>query len=240
MAYGGNRHQNNRHGRARAECKHDLRVDRVSRFVSVDHKHQDEGHRQQHAADENFEQQITPCPHPAGLSCVGRIGLVLPISPDDQNRGDCQYARVRTRDQVELNFPRDPNHGAMVSLAQSASLVTEVTLNATHGRAGLVPMRRNVMISTAEMRISMTRQDRIVRDPQVCGGDPVFRGTRVTLRTVLASLAAGDSVDEILVDFPPLKPEDVQAAIEFAAASAGEDLPVPPTPQIGPQAPQSR
>jgi len=52
----------------------------------------------------------------------------------------------------------------------------------------------------------------------------------VTLRTVLASLAAGDSTVEILDDFPTLKPEDVQAAIAFAAASAEEDLPVRPIP----------
>jgi hypothetical protein len=44
---------------------------------------------------------------------------------------------------------------------------------------------------------------------------------------VLASLAAGDSAEEILSDFPSLKPEDIQAAIAFAAASAEEDLPVP-------------
>ena len=88
--------------------------------------------------------------------------------------------------------------------------------------------------------ILMTHEDRIVRDPQICGGEPVFRGTRVTLRTVLASLAAGDSADEILADFPSLKIEDVQAAIEFAAASAAEDLPVPPTPQIAPQPPHAR
>jgi uncharacterized protein (DUF433 family) len=55
----------------------------------------------------------------------------------------------------------------------------------------------------------------------------VFKGTRVTLRTVLASLAGGDSADEILTDFPSLKAEDVQAAIAFAAASAEEDLRVP-------------
>jgi uncharacterized protein (DUF433 family) len=78
----------------------------------------------------------------------------------------------------------------------------------------------------------MNHEDKIVRDPQVCGGEPVFRGTRVTLRTVLASLAAGDSIEEILADFPALKAEDVQAAIAFAAASAEEDLPVPATPQI--------
>ncbi len=75
-------------------------------------------------------------------------------------------------------------------------------------------------------------KDRIVRDIQVCGGEPVFRGTRVTLRTVLASLAAGDTAEEILSDFPTLKPEDIQAAIAFAAASAEEDLPVPTVPLI--------
>lgn len=78
----------------------------------------------------------------------------------------------------------------------------------------------------------MNHQDRIVRDSQICGGQPVFRGTRVSLRTVLASLAAGDSTEAILADFPALKAEDVQAAIAFAAASASEDLPVPATPQV--------
>jgi uncharacterized protein (DUF433 family) len=74
--------------------------------------------------------------------------------------------------------------------------------------------------------------DRIVRDAGVCGGEPVSKGTRVTLRTVLASLADGDSAQEILSDFPTLKQEDVQAAISFAAASAEEDLPVPAIPDI--------
>ena len=75
-------------------------------------------------------------------------------------------------------------------------------------------------------------EGRIVRNPQVCGGEPVFRGTRVTLRTVLASLAAGDTVDAIVADFPGLKPADIRAAIAFAAASAEEDLPVPAVPHI--------
>jgi len=73
---------------------------------------------------------------------------------------------------------------------------------------------------------------RIMRNPKICGGEPVFKGTRVTLRTVLASLAAGDSAKEILAEFPTLKPEDIQAAIAFAAASAEEDLPVPAAPRI--------
>ena len=74
--------------------------------------------------------------------------------------------------------------------------------------------------------------ERIVRDKRICGGEPVFKGTRVTLRTVLASLADGDSAEEILADFPALKAEDIQAAIAFAAASAEEDLPVSEVPHI--------
>jgi len=72
----------------------------------------------------------------------------------------------------------------------------------------------------------MKYQDRIVRDPRICGGDPVIKGTRVPLRTILASLAEGDTADEILQDFPTLTEDDMRAAIAFAAASAEEDLPV--------------
>lgn len=78
----------------------------------------------------------------------------------------------------------------------------------------------------------MNYVQRIHRDLQICGGQPVFRGTRVLLRTVLASLAEGDTTEEILAAFPTLKPEDVQAAIAFAAASAEEDLPIPAVPSI--------
>ena len=66
----------------------------------------------------------------------------------------------------------------------------------------------------------------------VCGGETVIRGTRVTLRTLLASLAEGATVDEILADFPSVSAEDVQAVIAFAAASAEEDLPFPPMPKV--------
>jgi uncharacterized protein (DUF433 family) len=66
----------------------------------------------------------------------------------------------------------------------------------------------------------------------VCGGETVIRGTRVSLRTLLASLAEGATVDEILADFPSVSAEDVQAVIAFAAASAEEDLPVPPMPKV--------
>ena len=72
----------------------------------------------------------------------------------------------------------------------------------------------------------------IVRDSQICGGDPVIRGTRVTIRTILASLAEGATIDQILKDFPTLTEKDVRAVIAFAAASAEEDLPTPSVPSI--------
>ena len=73
----------------------------------------------------------------------------------------------------------------------------------------------------------MKYKDRIVRDPLICGGEPVIAGTRVTLRTILASLSDGDTTSTILTEFPTLTEEDVRAAIAFAADSAREDLPIP-------------
>ena len=72
----------------------------------------------------------------------------------------------------------------------------------------------------------------ILRDPSICGGEPVIRGTRVTLRTVLASLSEGARIEEILADFPSLTQENVRAVIAFAASSAHEDLPVGAVPSL--------
>ena len=78
--------------------------------------------------------------------------------------------------------------------------------------------------------MTINYQVRIARDPGVCGGEPVIKGTRVTLRTILASLAEGATGKEIIEDFPTLTEEDIRAVIAFAASSAEEDLPVPEIP----------
>jgi uncharacterized protein (DUF433 family) len=80
--------------------------------------------------------------------------------------------------------------------------------------------------------MSQSTNGRIIRDSQVCGGEPIFKGTRVSLRTVLASLADGDTPEKIIAAFPSLTKDDVQAAIAFAAASAEEDLPTPAVPDV--------
>ncbi|MBF0612358.1 MAG: DUF433 domain-containing protein [Magnetococcales bacterium] len=59
----------------------------------------------------------------------------------------------------------------------------------------------------------------IIRDPSICGGVPVIKGTRVTLRTILASLAEGSSPEEIVAAFPSLTLEDVRVVIAFGSVS---------------------
>jgi uncharacterized protein (DUF433 family) len=73
----------------------------------------------------------------------------------------------------------------------------------------------------------MKFHDHLTRDPSVCGGQPVVKGTRVLVRTILGYLAHGESIDLILRDFPSLTELDVRAVIAFAAAAASEDLPAP-------------
>jgi len=70
------------------------------------------------------------------------------------------------------------------------------------------------------------------RRADVCGGEPVLKGTRVTVRTILASLAEGATVEEILADFPTVTAPAVRAVIAFAAASAEEDMPVSAAPVV--------
>jgi uncharacterized protein (DUF433 family) len=55
-------------------------------------------------------------------------------------------------------------------------------------------------------------RERIVRNPKICAGEARFSGTRVLVRTVLGSLAAGDSPEAILEAFPSLAADDVKAA----------------------------
>lgn len=78
----------------------------------------------------------------------------------------------------------------------------------------------------------MNYRDHIIRDKKVCGGQPVIKGTRIPLRTVLASLAEGATIEEILNDYPTLSRNDVRAAISFVAQSAEEDLPLPGVPSV--------
>lgn len=73
----------------------------------------------------------------------------------------------------------------------------------------------------------MSYGDFITVVPRICGGEPVLRGTRVPLRTILGSLAESDSIEQIVHSIPSVTEEAVRAVISFAAASAFDDLPTP-------------
>lgn len=58
---------------------------------------------------------------------------------------------------------------------------------------------------------------RITLDPAVMGGRPCIRGMRVTVGTIVGLLASGRTHEEILRAYPYLEPEDIQAALSYAA-----------------------
>ena len=55
--------------------------------------------------------------------------------------------------------------------------------------------------------------ERVVSDVNVCGGEPCVKGTRIPVRVVLSHLAAGDAVEQVLLDFPNLTQADVHACL---------------------------
>jgi uncharacterized protein (DUF433 family) len=63
--------------------------------------------------------------------------------------------------------------------------------------------------------------ERISIKPDVCNGKPVVCGTRITVQTVLEFLAAGDSVEDVLEEYPQLTRADVQACLDYASRLMG-------------------
>ena len=59
--------------------------------------------------------------------------------------------------------------------------------------------------------------DRITHDPAVMGGKPCTGGLRVTVGTILGLLGTGKSRERILEAYPYLEPEDIDAALSYAA-----------------------
>ncbi|MGH9247687.1 MAG: DUF433 domain-containing protein [Acidimicrobiales bacterium] len=61
------------------------------------------------------------------------------------------------------------------------------------------------------------RFERITINPEQMGGLPCIRGMRIPVTTILGQLAAGQTHQQILTDFPELEEADILAALEFAA-----------------------
>ena len=73
-----------------------------------------------------------------------------------------------------------------------------------------------------------TLLDKIAIDPQVCFGKPCIKGTRIWVSLILDFLASGESEAQILAAYPQLQPDDIRAALAYAAEVARERIvPVP-------------
>ena len=68
----------------------------------------------------------------------------------------------------------------------------------------------------------MPLSERIVLDPEVLCGKPVIRGTRLAVELILDLLAAGESENTILTDYPGLTREDILACLSYASYLAHE------------------
>ena len=66
----------------------------------------------------------------------------------------------------------------------------------------------------------MNLLSRITVIPDVCNGKPTIRGMRITVKTILEFLAAGETAENILDAYPYLEREDIQAALAYAALLA--------------------
>ena len=70
----------------------------------------------------------------------------------------------------------------------------------------------------------MRYTERISVNPNQCGGRPCIRGMRIRVKDILDLLAAGVPEAEILRDYPDLEPDDIRAALEYAATSADHPI----------------
>ena len=68
----------------------------------------------------------------------------------------------------------------------------------------------------------MTEFDRITHDPAVMVGKACIRGMRVTVGMIVGQIGAGQSIDDLLVDYPYLEREDIMQALRYAAWRSDE------------------
>ena len=66
--------------------------------------------------------------------------------------------------------------------------------------------------------------ERISIKPYVCHGQACVKGTRIPVSQIVHMLANGDTVQELLVDYPRLCQEDILACLDYAASLAEEQV----------------
>jgi uncharacterized protein (DUF433 family) len=72
--------------------------------------------------------------------------------------------------------------------------------------------------------IEMEKLDRIQINPKICLGQPVVRGTRITVSVILKLLANGRSIEDVIELYPELEAADIQEAMKYAAWVVSDQL----------------
>jgi len=65
--------------------------------------------------------------------------------------------------------------------------------------------------------MTLAHFDRITQDPAVMGGKPCIRGMRLTVGRILSQIGAGETIEELLADYPYLEREDILQSLRYAA-----------------------
>ena len=66
--------------------------------------------------------------------------------------------------------------------------------------------------------------DLISIDPKVCHGQACIKGTRIPVHQVVRMLANGDTIEDLLREYPSLEREDILACLDYAASLAEEQV----------------
>ena len=70
----------------------------------------------------------------------------------------------------------------------------------------------------------MKLPERIQTQPDVMMGKPCIEGTRIPVYLLLQKIASGETPEKILAAYPQLKPEDIQACLQYAANLASDEI----------------
>ena len=146
----------------------------------------------------------------------------MTLTPDERSKlaeDGLAPARARTKGRhttfrITVQRSGDPNDAEVFLLdaSQDASSPPSVKNGA----------QANSWVWTNDLDDLLTR---ITTDERILGGKPIIRGMRFAVEHIIGMLAAGDSVDTILSQYPILEPEDIQACLVFAhRVLSGQDV----------------
>ncbi|MBX4937070.1 MULTISPECIES: DUF433 domain-containing protein [Rhizobium] len=138
-------------------------------------------------------------------------------------------ARLTSEERINAIRWAEPRLSEWKTLALESLIAKDWTLHHDFLTIDLAPFFRRTVENLADLEAA---RDMVTSSPDILGGTPVVRGTRIPVYDVAASLAAGHSVDEILEAFPALDERRIGLAKVYAEANPlrGRPKPAPELP----------